>query len=55
MVSVPEQGAFSFECGVEDSAPSKETVKEVLSQEGIPYDGIYRVQIFDVASRTLKA
>ena len=49
-------------CGFDDNkhfceweAPSKETVKEVLSQEGIPYDGIYRVQIFDVASRTLKA
>jgi hypothetical protein len=49
-------------CGFDDNkhfceweAPNKEAVKEVLSQESIPYDGVYRVRIFDVASRTLEA
>lgn len=49
-------------CGFDDNkhfceweAPGKDSVKEVLAQESIPYDGIYRVQVFDVASRTLEA
>ena len=49
-------------CGFDDNkhfceweAPSKDAVKEALAQESIPYDGIYRVQIFDVASKTLEA
>lgn len=48
-------------CGFDDNkhfceweAPNKDAVKQVLVQESIPYDGIYRVQIFDVASKTLE-
>jgi hypothetical protein len=49
-------------CGFDDNkhfceweAPSKDVVKEVLSQQSIPYDGIYKVRVFDVASKTLEA
>ena len=48
-------------CGFDDNkhfceweAPSKEPVKETMARENIPYDAIYRVQTFDVASKTLE-
>ena len=59
--SPPDVSWIRTFCGFDDNkhfcewkAPNKEAVKGILAQESIPYDAIYRVQIFDVASRTLE-
>ncbi len=35
-------------------APSKEAVEQVLKQVQVPYDKIYTVRLFDVATATLE-
>ncbi len=48
-------------CGFDDNkffceweAPAKEAIEKILKDLNIPFDGIYPVRIFDVATATLE-